>query len=130
MRKRFFNFCGKTVGKVLKKLNGFYSVKQTLLAMAFGIFIISGCKKNDHDKEPANVLKQYTGLSTQTLAELNEVQIATSRYKNIQNAVADGYTDINVVVQNMGFHYMKASLADTAFDYKKPEILVYNKDEN
>ena len=55
------------------------------------------------------------------------MQTATSRYQNIENAKADGYADINVVVENMGFHYLKASLVDTVFDYRKPEILVYNK---
>jgi hypothetical protein len=106
-------------------LNTMRSFKQGLVTMAIFTLSFIGCKKDD-GKAP-NVVDQYTTLSSQTIHELKEVQIATERYKNIQNAVADGYTDINVVVQNMGFHYMKASLADTIFDYRKPEILVYNK---
>jgi len=76
---------------------------------------------------PGNVLDKYTGLSQQTMQELKAAQTATERYKNIQNAIADGYADIEVVVEHMGFHYMKASLTDTVFEYSKPEILVYNK---
>ncbi len=98
-----------------------------LLTLLLGLFICIGCKKEHGDKDPADVLNLYTGLSSQTMYELKEAQVATTRYKDIQNAVTDGYADINVVVEHMGFHYMKASLSDTVFEYKKPEILVYNK---
>lgn len=30
----------------------------------------------------------------------------------------------------MGFHFMKASLVDGVFDYRNPEILVYNMDSD
>jgi endonuclease III len=60
------------------------------------------------------VLDQYTALPAKTWQALKAAQDATIRYKNLENAVADGYTDINVVVQNTGFHYMKAALAKAA----------------
>lgn len=86
-----------------------------------------GCKKNHDTQTQPDLIDKYTTLSAQTAQELKETRTATARYQTLQNAVDDGYTDINVVVEHMGFHYMKASLADTVFDYKKPEILVYNK---
>jgi hypothetical protein len=67
------------------------------------------------------------GLSPETIGELRAARNATENYRNLDQALADGYTDINVVQQNMGFHYMKAALLDTVFNPEKPELLVYNK---
>jgi hypothetical protein len=128
MKKTFFlNRCSKRGTASTKTgLNTLHAYKASLLALAFGLFAITGCKK-DNNEQPVNVIDKYSGLSSQAVQELKAVQSATTRYKDIQNAVTDGYTDINVVVQNMGFHYMKAALADTVFNYRQPEILVYNK---
>ena len=63
--------------------------------------------------------------------ELQQARAATARYRHIKNAFKDGYVDINVVVPNMGYHFMKSELtADGVFDVRKPEILVYNKNED
>jgi hypothetical protein len=104
----------------------FFSRMLIVVSLMVGVSV-TGCRKSNVDKTPANVLTQYTNLPEQTRQELQAVQYATVRYRYLDNAITDGYTDINVVVENMGFHYMKASLADTVFDYRKPEILVYNK---
>jgi hypothetical protein len=76
-----------------------------------------------------NVVTEYEGLSWQTAWELQQARAATARYRNIENAIKDGYTNINVVVENMGHHYMKSEYVDGTFDCRKPEILVYNPDE-
>ena len=87
--------------------------------------------RNDHfEHSDGNVLHQYHGLSWQTMWELLQVRAATARYRDIQNAISDGYADISVVVPNMGYHYMKSALVDVTFEIRKPEILVYNKKEN
>ncbi len=57
--------------------------------------------------------------------ELNQAREATVRYAQLSAALADGYVDINVVMPNMGTHYMKQSLVDERFEVDKPEILVY-----
>jgi hypothetical protein len=75
----------------------------------------------------AEFLNMYDGLSRQTSWELQQARAATAKYRNFNNAIADGYADINVVVPNMGYHYMKSTLVDGTFDIRKPEILVYNK---
>ena len=97
-----------------------------LMALQF-----TACKKDHvggHDDTNTNPVEKYkANLPAQTVQELNDARTATQRYRNIDSAKADGYADINVVVQNMGFHMMKASLADTIFDARHPEILVYNK---
>jgi hypothetical protein len=59
-------------------------------------------------------------------AELDRARSATVRYADVANAIADGYADINVVMPNMGRHFMKQSLVDDRFEVEKPEILVYS----
>ena len=102
-------------------------------SLAAGLLLTStGCKK-DHEGSSTGdeVLDKYRPhLTTVAAQQLQDAKSATERYRSIKAAIADGYADINVVTQNMGFHYMKAALADTVFDPKKPEILVYNKQHN
>jgi len=96
-------------------------------AMLLGIAILASCKKDDAG-DP--VLSRYTGLASQTMNELQQARTATDRYKNIQNAISDGYADIAVVVQQMGHHYMRSANVDDKFEISKPEILVYDKKED
>jgi hypothetical protein len=63
-------------------------------------------------------------------AELQRARRATARYHDIRNAVADGYVDINVVIPNMGRHFLKGSLVDAKFEADRPELLVYSPHEN
>ncbi len=74
----------------------------------------------------SNTLNGYTGLAPQTMWELQQARASTARYRHLKNAIKDGYEDIHVVVQGMGHHYMKKVLVDGTFDYRNPEILVYN----
>ena len=78
----------------------------------------------------ANVVNSYTGLSAQTTWELQQARAATARYRDIKNAIKDGYSNIMVDVENMGHHYMKTAIVDATFDIRKPEILVYNRNED
>lgn len=57
--------------------------------------------------------------------QLARVRRATTRYKDYRNAVADGYEDINVVLPNMGRHFLNDSLLDGYFEADHPELLVY-----
>jgi hypothetical protein len=78
----------------------------------------------------ANVVNSYAGLPAQTTWELQQARAATARYRDIKNAIKDGYTDIMVDVENMGHHFMKTTIVDATFDMRQPEILVYNKNED
>ena len=60
--------------------------------------------------------------------ELEKAKRATARYQDVKNAIADGYKDIDVVLPNMGRHYLKESLLDGAFDAEHPELLVYREE--
>lgn len=79
---------------------------------------------------PGDMLNNYSGLNATTLWELQQARAATARYRDIKNAMKDGYVDIDVVRQNMGYHFLKMDNLDATFDFKKPEILVYNKMED
>lgn len=84
---------------------------------------------NTHGVTSGDAVFAYTGLSPQTIWELQQARAATAKYQNIDNALRDGYADIEVDVQHMGHHFMKTSLVDSIFDLRQPEILVYNKNE-
>lgn len=77
-----------------------------------------------------NPVLKYQGLEGQTIEELKTARAATALYQNINNAFSDGYVDIQVRVENMGYHFMRANNVDGKFDPAKPEILVYNKTAN
>lgn len=110
--------------------------------IVFAVILLTGCKKEN--SQPAdsenlgskavvsaeNVVQTYTGLSQQTMWELQQARAASAKYLKLENALKDGYIDINVIKPNMGYHYMKPSIVDGTFDVKNPEILVYNKDED
>jgi hypothetical protein len=109
-------------------------------SMILVCFLFAGCKKevsntpademqsiNSHaENSETRVIDNYTGLSSQTVWELQQARAATARYRDINNAIKDGYSNINVDVPNMGHHFMKTSLIDATFDIRNPEILVYN----
>jgi len=106
--------------------------------------LLAGCKKESNEdiaeehtvsasraaNSDPNVLNDYTGLSTQTAWELQQARAATAKYRQIKNALKDGYADIGVVVPMMGHHYMNATLVDASFNPRQPEILIYNKHED
>jgi hypothetical protein len=103
------------------------------IPMLFAILIVSGCNQQENSPVEANIstsgdsfLAKHYNLPPATMAELQQAKIATARYNNINNAIADGYVDINVVVPHMGHHYMNASYLDGNFENNKPEILVYS----
>jgi hypothetical protein len=99
--------------------------------------LFTSCKKeelkpavtSDASVSGSNPLNKYSGLSDETVWELQQARAASARYLNIENAKKDGYIDISVDVEHMGHHYMKMTNVDLNFDYRKPEILVYNGSE-
>ncbi len=107
-------------------------------------FLMTGCKKESSNTEAveeeiqsksssqkgSNGFGNYTGLDPQTVSELQQAKIATAKYNDFDQAIADGYVDINVIVPEMGYHYLKMDNLNETFEYDKPEILVYNKEEN
>src|SRR4030095_13591706 len=82
-------------------------------------FIMTGGKKEISNAEAAteeiqsksssekgsNGFGNYTGLDLQTVSELQQAKIATAKYNDFGQAIADGYVDINVIVPEMGYHF-------------------------
>ncbi len=114
------------------------------LIVFLSTFLFTGCKKYERSEanseaqsisnkkinDDKELLTYYKGLDPKTLWELQQARAATARYSNIDNAFRDQYKDLGLVMQNMGFHFLKAELVDSVFDFRRPEILVYNKKIN
>jgi hypothetical protein len=81
--------------------------------------VVDGAARSESDRAEED-------LSPATRRELGRVRSATARYHNISNALADGYVDIDVFIPNVGFHYLKPSFLDGAFEIERPELLVYS----
>jgi hypothetical protein len=96
-----------------------------LVLSAAGLFY--ACNKESVSGIDKSIQSQLDTLDQQASSELQQAWEATSKYQNIQNAFADNYADIHVVMPNMGYHYMKSDFVDSVFDFKHPELLVYNK---
>ncbi len=124
--------------KPVQKLTCYFS---SIVAV---IILLTACQKQETVSMPCKPLNvkseaavedsrppdDYKGIGFQTYKELLQVRAATTKYRNINNAFADGYEDINVVMENMGYHFMRSAILDAQFEISKPEILVYNKDNN
>lgn len=124
-------------------LNGAWRCNGSAFTTLFIVFLLAtgftACKKEsaatpEEEMEMAearnsrsDAVKCYTGLPRKTQWELQQARAATARYRNFDNAIRDGYADIDVVVPEMGYHFLKAAILDDKFDYRHPEILVYNK---
>lgn len=110
--------------------------KRTTNLFALSFILLVACSKTaiteteDNSREAAVLAAARFGVSPQTAWELQQAKAATAKYQDIANALADGYEDIHVDVEGMGHHFMKSLHLDDQFDYRKPEILVYNRDKN
>jgi hypothetical protein len=141
--KKLFNGAVRRNRKSIAVSKPFNRIGNTAACLLFIIAIaFASCKKQDVSKASdeiqmsvarntqADVLNFYNGLPQQTLWQLQQARAATARYRNIENAIKDGYADIAVDVEEMGHHFMKTSIVDSVFNIREPEILVYNRDEN
>ena len=121
----------------MKNVLKFFSLVSVLL-----ISIFAGCQQDVSspvDSQPPAAVNQIATLNKpgvkengwqelpfRTRMQLLEAKQATAKYRNINNAVKDGYADINVFIHNMGFHYMKSAYLDDKFEPGRPELLVYS----
>jgi hypothetical protein len=134
----------KNYNAALQCRKGFFANSFIYLAVITTGLFFTACQK-DNLKKPAEVpnalennktntdaafINNYARLPFKTAWELLQARIATAKYQNVKNAIADGYEDIGIDVEHMGHHYMKKNLVDANFDIRHPEILVYNKDHS
>jgi hypothetical protein len=103
------------------------------------VLVLSGCDSQNNTDNPITVNPQKEGSysngdnilskcrgNSALYRELSIARQSTAKYHRIEKAIEDGYVDINVVVQNMGYHFMKAENIDGTFDPGKPPLLVYS----
>lgn len=57
--------------------------------------------------------------------QLFQARRATAQYRDIGEALGDGYQNIDVFAPGQGCHYLNADLLDGTFDHKRPELLAY-----
>ena len=60
-----------------------------------------------------------------TLHQLKNARQATGAFNSIEAAERAGYVDINLLVPNMGDHFVNFDLVDSTFEAERPEALVY-----
>ncbi len=94
--------------------------KKLILPVLIIGLIGTACDSDDSDPTDHDIMMQ----------ELEEVSAATVKYHDVQQAIADGYVDIDLFMPNMGKHFLKESLMDDKFEVDKPELLVYTPTEN
>lgn len=104
------------------------------------VLVLSGCDSQNTTDNPItvntqkensfsngdNILSKSRGNSA-VYKELSIARSSTAKYRRLEKAIEDGYVDINVVVQNMGYHLLKGENIDGTFDPGKPPLLVYSK---
>jgi hypothetical protein len=96
---------------------------------ALAFFFVVGCVLFvASDASSSNAVGIKDNLSPETRRELAQVRSATARYHDINQAMDDGYIDIDVFVPGQGFHYLKPGILDAHFQIDKPELLVYAVD--
>jgi len=64
-------------------------------------------------------------FSPDTYRELARARAATAKYHNVEQAMADGYVQASPDIPGEGFHYVKFSALDCAFNPEEPEVLHY-----
>ena len=98
-------------------------------SLLFFAALMLGCNSMPSDNPVSNQSNDMGNLSkpsSELQKELALARSSTAKYHDIEEAIKDGYVDINVVVQEMGYHLLKVENWD-AFDPGKPALLVYSK---
>ena len=83
------------------------------VALLFGAALFAACGDDHAPTQPTSD------------TQLEAARAATEKYQDLSRALADGYVEAKIVMQQMGHHYLNASLLDDKFEPDKPEILVY-----
>ncbi len=99
---------------------------RTTLRLTLALIALSACDRSPtREPDRGTPLPAAEVFSSQTEQELALARQASSRYHDLSVALADGYVDIHVVMQHMGYHFMNPALLDGTFRPDRPQILVY-----
>ena len=71
---------------------------------------------------------KFKGVAPLPVQELGKVRSATAKYHDVQAALDDDYVRTDIVIPNMGRHYIKfGDIPNGTIDLEHPEILVYQE---
>ena len=101
----------------MKTLRNFY------MLIAVCSLLIGGAQINTQRTTAATI--GVDDLSAATLQELAAARAATAKYHDVDQAIADGYINVNDYESGEGFHYVKPPLIDGTFSPDEPEVLLY-----
>jgi hypothetical protein len=83
-------------------------------------------ERDKHDCPPDRA--DFDTVSERIEAKLNIARRAVCKYRRIEAALADGYTNSGLpCVPGQGYHYIKSSLVGTT-DIRHPSVLMYTAD--
>jgi len=84
--------------------------------------------ERDEDKADCPDRVDFDGVSHRIEAQLNIARRAVCKYRRLEAALADGYTNTGLpCVPGQGYHYIKNSLVGTT-DIRHPSVLMYTAD--
>ena len=103
-------------------------LKKQIAALKKQVRILQG-QRNGLKEQVSSLSGRVTSLQQETALtpQLAEIAAASGRYRELANALADGYVKAeSSCVPNAGFHYMRGAWpSDNVLDPLKPEFLMY-----
>jgi len=96
-----------------------------LLLAALTLVTAAACDRSPTGGADRGIPAPTAAIASVTNGELALARQASARYQDLSVALADGYVDINVVMQHMGRHFLNPKLLDGSFRPDRPQILVY-----
>ena len=89
---------------------------------------VSDVNNNEGEEDDCLGRADFDGVSPHIEAQLNIARRAVCRYRRLEAALADGYTNTGLpCVPGQGFHFIKNSLVGTT-DIRHPPVLMYTAD--
>ena len=97
-----------------------------MFSVLFSGLVLIGCNTENSTDNPISTDSQIkegsylndgeylSKFGEELRRELALVKSATARYQNIDNAIEDGYLDIDLYIPNMGWHFLKEDLITIA----------------
>ena len=99
--------------------------RQIMLVGVAALLVAAACDRSPTRDREGVTPPRGAAFGSATNMELAAARAASARYQDLDAALAAGYVDINVVMQNMGRHFMNPRLANGSFHPDSPQILVY-----
>ncbi len=101
------------------------SFRLFFIFLALCSLLVSSVPATARGTSGLTVASNTDNLPASTIEALQRARRATDKYRDIAQAEADGYVNINVYEQGEGLHYVNFALVDGTFDPEHPEVLLY-----